>query len=95
MLELLAVDFGISSTPQLGSIVLQRQIETKVNELVGAPQMKTYFADIRAQADFVRAGGNMTILHTSLHTVSFAIALGGHTVTLFARQFYLHSRVDL
>eukprot|EP01052_Picozoa_sp_SAG31_P004789 SAG31_NODE_203_length_20490_cov_7.713256_2_plen_93_part_00 len=65
----MAIDFGVSSKPTIGNLELQQEVEEEVNALVGVASMKKYMSDIKAQAEYVQSGGNMTILHTSLHTV--------------------------
>ena len=65
--NLIDEDFGISSTPTMGDKKLQEEVERDVANLVGCTNMKEYFAQIKEQAKYVEQGGNIKILHTSLH----------------------------
>ena len=51
----------------MGDKALQMEVEEEVHNLVGCDNMKAYFKKIQEQAKYVERGGNIKILHTSLH----------------------------
>ena len=65
--NLIDEDFGISSTPTMGDKKMQEEVERDVANLIGCKNMKDYFQKIKEQAKYVEQGGNIKILHTSLH----------------------------
>ena len=51
----------------MGDRGLQEKIEAEVEALIGCKSLKELVGQIREQARFVERGGNIKILHTSLH----------------------------
>ena len=64
---LTAEDFGVLDSPELGDKAMQAEVEAELAGMVGMPEVKETFTQMKALAQSVEAGGDPEVLQMALN----------------------------